>query len=64
MEGCIVLNATAKNPIWAHFGFQGNTDGTVVTKKDVICHICSQEMLYKNNTLNLFSFSLGTPSPR
>ena len=54
MEGCIVSNTTAKSPVWVHFGFSGNADGTVMTKKYVICCICSQEMPYKNNTLNCF----------
>ena len=31
MEGCIVANATAKSPVWVHFGFPGNADGTVMT---------------------------------
>ena len=55
MKGCIILNATAKSPVWVHFGFPGNADGTVVTKKRVICCICSQKMPYKNSTSNLFS---------
>ena len=51
MEGCIVPKA--KSPVWVHFGFPGNADGTVMTKKSVICCICSQEMPCKNNTSNL-----------
>jgi len=53
MEGCIVLNSTATSPVWVHFGFPGNADGTVMTKKRVICCICSQETPYKTNTSNL-----------
>ena len=49
MECCIVPNATAKSPVWVYFGFPGNADGTVMTKKRAICRICSQEMPYKNN---------------
>ena len=33
MKGCIVPNATAKSPVWVYFGFPGNADGAVVTKK-------------------------------
>ena len=43
MEGCIILNATAKSPVWVHLGFPGNADGTVLTKKSVICRTCSQK---------------------
>ena len=52
MEGCIVPHSIAKSPVWVHFEFPGNADGTVVTKKREICCICSQEMPY---TSNLFS---------
>ena len=43
MEGCIILNATAKSSVWVHLGFPGNADGTVLTKKSVIYRTCSQK---------------------
>ena len=55
MECCIIPSATAKSLVWVHFGFPGNADGTIMTKKRAICRISSQEMSYKNHTSNLFS---------
>ena len=51
----IVPNAAAKSGVWVHFGFPGNAAGTIVSKQHAVCHICNQDMSYKNNTTNLFS---------
>ena len=51
----VVSNAAAKSDVWVHFGFPGSADGSVVTKRRVVCRICKQDMPYKNNTTNLYS---------
>ena len=50
----IVVNAIAKSGVWVHFKLPGSPDGTISTKKRVICRLCKQEIPYKNNTTNLF----------
>ena len=48
----IVANSTAKSGVWVHFRFPGSPDGTILTKKRVVCRLCKQEMPYKNNTIH------------
>jgi len=54
-SSCIVPNRTLKSVLWEQFGSPSSDDRTVAKRNVAICRVCKVELLFKNNTTNIFT---------
>lgn len=49
----MVVPSTMRSPYWRYFGFPCDNYNNIVTKKKIICTLCSTAISYNKNTTNL-----------
>ena len=52
----------AKSKVWKYFGFTANESGTIVSKTQVKCTLCRNDISFCGNTMNL-SYHLERKHP-
>lgn len=51
----IVVPSSMRSPVWKYFGFPADANNEIITKKKIVCCLCSAYIAYNKNTTNMTS---------